>query len=86
MAFLLASPVLTLVCASINNDLGAVSAFVTSAVAGVACGSILGRRLGSTASAKLLLAILFALLLLPLCFYMNFFGCAVGNEFAGRHI
>lgn len=52
-----------------------VVALLGGAVSGIICGVLLGRRLGRTRMARVLLSLVFVLVLGAVCVMMNCFGC-----------
>jgi len=52
-----------------------VVAFFGGGISGIICGVLLGRRLGRTRQARILLSFLFVLVMGSACVIMNCFGC-----------
>jgi hypothetical protein len=77
---LLAPAVLTLFAASAKADGLAVGCpLFGGGMAGIACGTILARRVGRTLGGKVLLGVVFAALLGLLSFGLGFAGCMLGG-------
>jgi hypothetical protein len=77
---LLAPAVLTLLAASAKLDGLAVGCpLVGGGMAGIACGTMVARRVGRTPGSKMFLGIVFAVLLGLLSFGLGFAGCMLGG-------
>jgi len=60
-----------------NGSVAPLITLVGGGVAGIICGSMLGRRLGKIQGAKFVLGIILALVMIVVCVGMSCFGCLV---------
>jgi hypothetical protein len=81
---LIGPPLLTLITAYLGKDHRGQSVppfigFFGGGAAGIACGVMLARRLGTTSSARVLLGILFAGIFAVVCIMLSVLGCGAGG-------
>lgn len=82
LAVMLSPVVLTMLTVLLGVNTGDTAptvAFLGSGAAGIFCGILLGRRLGKTMSAKIVLGLLFAVAMVVVCISMSCGGCLVSG-------
>ncbi len=79
-AALLTPPILTLLASLAKIEAAATGIpFLGGGIAGLICGIMLGRRIGKSTTARVLLSILFVAVLGSLTFFLSFMGCMAGG-------
>lgn len=86
LAALFAPPVLTFLSALARlGDAAIPIALLGSGMGGLACGVLLGRRVGGSTSTRVAFGILFTLIFAIVCFVLSFMGCMAGGFKVNMH-
>jgi len=82
-------PVLTLLSARLapapNGEFPVMIGFIGGGVAGIACGIMLGFRIGKNPPARLALSVAFAAVMVVVCVSLCCFGCTIGGYQISLH-
>jgi len=80
---LLGPPVLTLLAAALGGDSEESASIpiglLSGGAGGIACGILLGRRIGRTWLTKIMLGLMLVAVMAPVCIFLCFMGCTLGG-------
>jgi hypothetical protein len=71
--------ILAVKLSSSSNGAAPAVALIGGAVSAIVCGILLGRRIGKSFEARVVLSIVFVLIMAVVCIGMNCFGCLAGG-------